>query len=32
MLDGDGWTDNEAEAIVSVAEPARPKIFESSLP
>jgi aerobic C4-dicarboxylate transport protein len=32
MLDGEGWTDNEAEAIVSVAEPARPKIFESSLP
>jgi aerobic C4-dicarboxylate transport protein len=32
MLDGEGWTDNEAEAIVSVAEPARPKILGASLP
>jgi aerobic C4-dicarboxylate transport protein len=32
VLDGEGWTDNEAEAIVSVVEPAQPKIFETSLP
>jgi aerobic C4-dicarboxylate transport protein len=31
-LDGEGWTDNEAEAIISVAEPAQPKIFGTSLP
>jgi aerobic C4-dicarboxylate transport protein len=32
MLDGEGWTDNEAEVIVSVMEPAQPKIFGTSLP
>jgi aerobic C4-dicarboxylate transport protein len=32
MLDGEGWTDNEAEVIVSVMEPAQPKILGTSLP
>jgi len=31
MLSGQGWTDNEAEAIVSVTEPAQPTIFGTLL-
>ncbi len=32
MLDGEGWIDNESEVIVTVMEPAQPKILGASLP